>query len=348
MTLKIGMIGCGGIMRPHVDGWKKVTDRAQVVAMADVSPEAIAVRQAQLGTEVEKYSDFMQLLANPEIDAVDIALPHYLHRDAIVAAAEAGKHLMTEKPLCLTMDEANDIRDALKKSGIVMMAGHNQLFFPSMLKAKQMLLDGALGKVYMIHSFDCSERQTPLALDKTTWGKPVDVTANWGWRSDPAKMGGGEYIDTGYHPTYRLLFLAGQMPTQVSAMMGSYRLGLNEEDTANVMVKFADGVMGNVLTSWAINSPGSRPILFSVAGEGGQIWGESDRLFYKPIGMEQPAVTEYAGWDYARTFAAEIEHFVDAVEYGYEPIHSVDEAVDTLRIILGAYESVDSDRTISL
>ena len=348
MTLKVGMIGCGGITQPHVEGWKRIPNKAQVVAMADVSPDAIAVRQAQLGSEVQQYSDFMELLQNPEIDAVDIALPHHLHRDAIVAAAEAGKHLITEKPLCLNMDEANDIRDAVKKSGIVMMAGHNQLFFPSVLKAKQMLLNGELGEVYVIHSFDCSERQGPLDLNKSSWGKPVDVTANWGWRSDPAKMGGGEYIDTGYHPTYRLLFLAGQAPTQVTGMMGSYRLGLNEEDTANVMVKFADGVMGNVLTSWAINAPGSRPILFSIAGENGQIWGEADKLYFKPIGVDQPAVMEYPGWDYARTFAAEIEHFADAIEKGYEPLHSVDEAIDTLRIILGAYEAVDSDRIIDL
>ena len=73
--------------------------------------------------------------------------------------------------------------------------------------------------------------------------------ADWGWRSDPAKMGGGEYIDTGYHPTYRLLFLAGQTP-EVTAMMGSYRAGLGEEDTANVMMKFADGSLGHVFTSW--------------------------------------------------------------------------------------------------
>ena len=348
MTLKVGLIGCGGIMRPHVEGWKGVADKATIVAMADVSSESIAQRQTQLGYDVVHYSDYHDLLADPEVDVVDIALPHHLHRDAIVAAAEAGKHLMTEKPLCLNLEEANDISTAVKASGIVMMAGHNQLFFPSMLQAKQMLLNGELGKVYVIHSFDCSERRGPLALDKSSWGKPVDVTANWGWRSDPAKMGGGEYIDTGYHPTYRMLFLAGQTPTQVTAMMGSYRLGLNEEDTANVMVKFADGVMGNIYTSWAVNAPGSRRTLFSVAGEGGQIWGEADRLYYKPIGIDRPSVIKYKGWNSARTFAAEIEHFVNAIEQGYEPLHSVDEATDTLRVIMAAYEAVETERIVSL
>ena len=347
MTIKIGLIGCGGIMRPHVEGWKGVADRAEIVAVADVSTEGMAQRMAQIGRDVKTYTDYRELLADAEVDAVDIALPHHLHRDAIVDAAEAGKHLMTEKPLCLTLEEANDIASAVKASGIVMMAAHNQLFFPAVLQAKQMLMQGDLGQVYMIHSFDCSERRGPLALDKSGWGKPKQPV-DWGWRSDPAKMGGGEYIDTGYHPTYRLLFLAGQTPTQVTAMMGSYRLGLAEEDTANVMVKFADGTMGHVFTSWAMNAPGSRPILFSIMGEGGQIWGEADKLYYQPIGMQTPAVTEYPGWDYARTFAAEIEHFAEAIERGYEPLHSVAEATDTLRVILAAYEATDSDRIVAL
>jgi len=346
MTIRVGLIGCGGIMHPHVEGWKAVSDRAEIVALADVSPEALAQRMAQVGREVSVYADYLGLLADPNVDAVDIALPHHLHRDAIVAAANAGKHLMTEKPLCLTLDEAADIEAAVKKAGIVMMAAHNQLFFPPVLQAKQMLLKGDLGKVYMIWSFDCSERRAALALDKSTWRTQPKL--DWGWRSDPAKMGGGEYIDTGYHPTYRLLFLAGQTPAEVTAMMGSYRVGLGEEDTANVMVKFADGSLGHVFTSWAMNAPGSRPLLFSIMGEGGQIWAEADKLYFQPIGMQTPAVTEYPGWSYARTFRAEIEHFVDAIDKGYEPLHSVVEATNTLRVILAAYNATDSGRIVTL
>ena len=347
MTLKVGLIGCGGIMRPHVEGWKGISDRAEVVALADVSEQAMAQRAAQLGHDVKKYTDYRDLLADSEVDAVDIALPHFLHRDAIVDSAQAGKHLMTEKPLCLTLEEADDIAKAVKASGIVMMAAHNQLFFPAVLQAKQMVMNGDLGEIYMIHSFDCSERRGPISLNKATWEGPKPAVDR-GWRGDPAKMGGGEYIDTGYHPTYRLLFLAGQMPVQVTAMMGSYRLGLDEEDTANVMVKFADGSMGHVYTSWAMNAPGSKPILFSISGEGGQIWGEAGKLFFKPIDMQRPAVVRYPGWDYARTFAAEIEHFVNAIEQGFEPLNSVTEATNTLRVILAAYESTDSDRIVSL
>jgi predicted dehydrogenase len=344
------LIGCGGITRAHVEGWKTVAGRAQIVAIADVSETAMQGRAAQVGQPVQMYSDYRDLLADPNIDAVDIALPHHLHREAIVAAAQAGKHLMTEKPLCLNQEEANDIAAAVKASGITMMAAHNQIFFPAVMQAKQMLMKGDLGKVYMIHSFDCSGRRAPLAANKATWGQaavgsPLGPTT---WRQDPNKMGGGELIDTGYHPTYRLLFLAGQTPSEVTAMTGVYRLPMQEEDTASVLVKFADGVMGNIFTSWAMPAPGGQPLLFSIAGEAGQLWGEIGRLCFQPVGFQTPAVIEYPGWDYGRSFAAEIDHFVEAIDQGFEPLHSVAEATATLRVILAAYEATDSNRIVGL
>lgn len=347
MTLRIGIIGCGGISRSHVEGWKQSATQARVVALADVSEAALLQRQAQLGHEVAFYFDYKELLASDDVDAVDICLPHHLHRDAIVAAAQAGKHLMTEKPLCLTLAEAAEIREAVRSSAITTMASHNQLFFPAVQQAKQMILNGALGPLYMVHSYDCGARNVPLNPDKSKWGD-VPPAFTDAWRTDPAKMGGGELIDTGYHPTYRLLFLAGATPTEVTSMMGTYRLPLREEDTAEVLVKFDNGVIGHIFTSWAVRAPGARPLLFSVMGEHGQLWGERSALYYQPVGFNSPAVIEYSASSWGNTIAAEIEHFVDAVANGYEPLHSIGEATDTLRIILAAYASVDGSRTVSI
>lgn len=338
MTLKIGLIGCGGITRIHVEGWKAIADRAEIVAVADVSEENARQRVEQIGHEVTIYNDYRDLIANKAIDAVDIALPHHLHRDAIVAAAEAGKHIMTEKPLCLTLDEAAEIAAAVEKSGITFMAAHNQLFLPAMMQAKQMLLQGDLGKIYMIQSIDCFINQRPLSTNKATWGRPAEFAAA-GWRSDPAKIGGGELIDTGYHPTYRLLFLAGERPTEVTAMLGTYRLPLEREDTANVLVRFESGVIGQILTSWAMTGPGGGKLVFSVIGERGQLWAEPQKLYYQPNRYDAPSVVDYTTRNVPNTFAAEIAHFVDAIEGGFEPLHSVVEATDTLKVILGAYRS---------
>ncbi len=347
MTLKIGLIGCGGIMRRHVEGWASVVDRAEIVAVADISDENIRERVKQIGHEVTVYHDYRDLLADPDVDAVDLALPHHLHCESIVAAAQAGKHLMTEKPLCLSLAEAEKIRRATEDSGVVMMAAHNQLFFPAVLQAKQMILQGDLGKIYAIHSYDCAARRSPLAPDKKTWG--IEDAVLTGWRLDPEKMGGGELIDTGYHPTYRLLFLAGQTPTEVAAMLGTYRLNMDREDTGYVLAKFADGAIGQIMTSWAIRSPGAERTLFHIMAEHGQLWGEIDRLYFKPLQFSQPATIDYPGWTSAiPTFGAEIRHFVDAIEGGFQPFHSVAEATDTLRVIMAAYRSVETGQITPL
>jgi predicted dehydrogenase len=347
MTLRIGLIGCGGITHAHVEGWKAIADRAEVVAVADISEENARRRVAQIGHSVSIYTNYHDLLADKGIDAVDIALPHHLHRDAIVAAAEAGKHLMTEKPLCLTLEEAADIAQAVENSGVTMMAAHNQLFFPSVLQAKQMIISGDLGDIYMIHSMDCGARRGPLSLDKSSWGKTASSSAT-SWRADPEKMGGGELIDTGYHPMYRLLFLAGQRPAEVTAMLGTYRLPLEREDTASLLVKFDSGVTGRVFSSWGMRAPGARPTLFSIMGEAGQLWGEIDRLFYQPVRFQTPATVEYPNWNYGRSFAAEIAHFVGAIEGEFEPLHSAAEATETLRVILAAYRSVQEGIIVKL
>jgi predicted dehydrogenase len=347
MTLNIGLIGCGGIMHSHVEGWKVVADRAKIVAVADLSEDNARARVAQIGHPVEIYRDWTDLLMHDSIDAVDIALPHHLHRDSIVAAAEAGKHILSENPLCLTLEEAADIARSVEENGVIMMAGHNQLFYPSVLQAKQMILEGDLGEIYMIDSVDAGARRRPLNPDKSTWGKPSPAPKTT-WRSDPAKMGGGELIDTGYHPTYRLLFLAGEKAVEVSAALGTYRLPLAREDTANVLLKFESGATGRIFSSWGLRAPGARPTVFNIMAEAGQLWGELDRLYYQPVGFQSPAVLEYPGWDYGRTFVAEIAHFVDAMDGGFEPLHSVGEATEALRLILAAYQSVEEGRTVRL
>jgi predicted dehydrogenase len=199
----------------------------------------------------------------------------------------------------------------------------------------------------MIQSIDCFINQRSLSQDKSTWGKPAEFAAA-GWRSDPAKIGGGELIDTGYHPTYRLLFLAGARPSEVTAMLYTYRLTLEREDTANVLVKFENGVIGQILTSWAMTGPGPGRTIFTVTGEQGQLWAEPDKLYYQPNGFSAPSVLDFSGRMPTSTFAAEIAHFVDAIEGGFEPLHSVAEATEVLRIILAAYRSAAEGTIVKL
>ena len=327
--LKVGMIGCGGIAQAHAAGWLTLGNKAVVTAVSDVVDESTRVMAQRFGG-ASTYSDYRELVRDPDVDAVDICLPHHLHREAIVAAARAGKHVICEKPLCLSLAEAEEIDGAVRASGVTMMCAHNQLFDPAVQKAREMIAEGALGKIFMVRTCDCFRHTKPLS--------------EWGWRASAKTMGGGCLIDTGYHPSYLLLNLAGSEPVEVSAVGGRYHIHtLEGEDSALVIVRFANGAMGEVLTSWAWEWPeGSWQ--FQIIGEKGQLFGRGRKILHKPIGW-QPATLELGQ---RNNFAAELEHFTDCLAEGKRPVNTNVEGTAVLKLILGAYESMEKNRAVAL
>jgi predicted dehydrogenase len=328
MTVHIGLIGCGIVSRSHARGYQANDGRVSVPAVADVLPEAAAARAAQLGATA--YQDYRDLLARPDIDAVDICLPHHLHADAVVAAAEAGKHVLCEKPLCLTPREADRIARAVTASGVTLMCAHNALYLPAVAAAKKLLSAGALGRVYELRTTDSFRNDyDPAAL---------------GWRADRRTNGGGELIDTGYHPTYLLLHLAGDRPSEVTAMLSRHRLSfMDGEDSARMLVRFAGGAVGEVVTSWAYDAPPYAE-KFSVVGERGTLWSDGTTLRVAVDG-NAPEVRSFPETD---TTAAEIAAFADCLRDGTRPLHGVEEGTDVLTVILAAYRAVEERRVIAL
>jgi predicted dehydrogenase len=324
--VRIGLIGAGSIAGAHVAGILRNPEKAVLAAVADPVPEAAANRAGDTGAAV--YADYRQMLAEADIDAVDICLPHHLHRDAIVAAAEAGKHVLCEKPLCLTPDEAATIAEAVEKSGITVMCAHNQLFLPAVARAKELLESGVIGTVYEVRTTDSFFNDfTP---------------ENMGWRASAKSSGGGELIDTGYHPTYLMLHLAGGVPVEATAMLSRHRLEFMEgEDSAQVLVRFDNGVVGSLVTSWAYE-PSANTERFSAVGELGSLHSDGTTLSYRLRGGE--SVTEE--FEAVHEFAAEIEHFADSIRNGTRPLHTHKEGTEVLGIILAAYESARS-RTVA-
>ena len=332
MALKVGIIGCGGIARGHLRGWLAISDKAEVVAFADIDAGNLAWFKETAGGG-RTFKDYKQMLARTKLDAVDICLPHHLHTPAILAACKAKVHWICEKPLCLDLKEADTIDKAVKKSGVVAMMAQNQVFMPAILEAKRWLLRGDLGRVYSITSQDCfilgGERPGTMP------GLPVpSPIAPDTWRADLKKMGGGELIDTGYHPTYRLLYLAGEAPAQVKAVTGRYRQAqLPAEDTATVLVKFPSGVTGTIRTSWAHEMPADHHA-FHIVGEKGQLYGGGSTIYFKPNGW-QPA--RFDGPE-VETLSAEVAHFVMCLLENRRPVQTHEDGIAVLRLITAAYE----------
>jgi predicted dehydrogenase len=322
-VIRVGFIGCGGIMGGHVDGWKHVTDRATVTAVCDVNEAAAKQRAEQLGGTAKIYSDWKAMLADGNVDAVDVGLPHKLHRNAIVDAANAGKHVITEKPLCISLDEARDIEAAVKANGVILACAHNQMFEPAPRTARKWIREGRIGRVFALRTTDCFHI-----------GNRVDKAA-WGWRGSAAEAGGGCALDTGYHPTYVLVSLANSEPTQVVSFYDNYNQPqLDADDTAQTMVRFANGAVGTLHTSWAHPGPNGQ-WQFLALGSEGQIFGRGNDLYFQKHGTE-PVKEELAP---ESGFVGEIAHYVHCIETGETPEQGLHEGITVLKVILGGYRS---------
>jgi len=319
--IKVGLIGGGGIASAHIRGYRAHGDVIRVIAVADAFEETAKRRAEELGAAA--YTDYRDMIANEELDAVDICLPHHLHADAIVAAADAGLDVLCEKPLCLTPDEARRVNDAVRANGVILMCAHNQLFMPAVAKAKELLDSGAIGTVYEVRTTD-------------SFFNDFDP-ANMGWRAHASTSGGGELIDTGYHPSYLMLHLAGARPVEATAMLSTHRLTFMEgEDSAQVLIRFRNGVVGQLVTSWAYE-PATSTERFSAVGELGSLTSDGTTVSYRLRSGEEESFT----YEPVDTFVAEIGCFAECLANGTRPPHTEEEGIQVLGMLLAAYESAN-------
>lgn len=196
--LRAGIIGCGRITDLHASGYLR-SERARIHAICDVDPAVLARRQAEWGASVT-YGDFRELLADPDVDLVEIITPHHLHRDMVLEAAAAGKHISVQKPMALSVRECDEMIAAARAAGVRLKVFENFVFFPPYVKAAELIRDGAIGE--------------PLSIrfklgSSLKGGWPVPLKA-WLWRLDEDKCGGGPTLyDDGNHKFSMAIHLLG-------------------------------------------------------------------------------------------------------------------------------------------
>jgi predicted dehydrogenase len=379
--MRVGIVGAGWMGQTHSQAWAEHAPRARLVGVTDLTKaRAKALAEGHPGGRGRVYPDLAALLADPEVDAVDICLPHHLHAEAVVAAAEAGKHVLCEKPLCLSLAEAKTMRLALERSGTAFMAAHNKLFTPAMLETRRLLAEGQLGAVHVVRTVEAGynealyQENEALLRDRPP-AEPAPDGSPWSWRLDPARAGGGELLDNGWHAVYTLLALTGSRPVEVSAMLADYYIRRRDaEDTGALLVRFESGATGVLLTSWAFGDP-PPAYEFFVSGAGGSLAGAPNRLVVgrhghppservfdrvSPVarasGLVRTAARRFGlagGEDDARhplaaSFTREIGHFLDVVQRGVPCVATWADAARTLQVVRGAYRAAAEGRAVPL
>src|SRR3954447_25492440 len=214
---------------------KAMPEEMEVVAVASPSPgnaEAFARRHGIPGF----YSDYRELLKDPKVEMVSITAPNRLHAQMTIDAARAGKHVVCEKPLCVTLEEADAMIDACAKAGVLLLYAEELFFAPKYVKAKQMADEGAFGRVHLVKQGE----------------KHSGPHSDWFW--DVNKSGGGALMDLGCHGIAFCWWFLGKSPIKsVYCQMGTYVHGAKTkaDDDSLCILEFENGAVGFIENSWA-------------------------------------------------------------------------------------------------
>ncbi len=197
----VGFVGCGRISDLHELGYRG-RDDARIVTVCDAK-SGWAREKAKAWRVDQVYTDYQHLLANPEIDLVDLLVPHHLHAEMTIAACQAGKHVSVQKPMALTVAEAGRMIEAAERACVLLRVYENFVFYPPHVRAKEMIDAGEIGEPQMIRL------HVGTGKSETGWKVPLSA---WLWRFNEGKCGGGPLVfDHGYHLVSVARYLMGPL-----------------------------------------------------------------------------------------------------------------------------------------
>src|SRR5688572_33415308 len=234
-SIKVAILGAGFITDIHMESYHRFVPNAEVVAV-------YARTAAKAKAFAEKYhikqwfSDVDEIINKSGCDVVDICLPNYLHAEATLKAAAAGKHIIIEKPLSVTLEEADAMIAACKKAGVKLMYAEELCFAPKYERVRHMVKEGAVGEVYMLKQ---SEKHSGPHTD---------------WFYDVNLAGGGVLMDMGCHAMEWFRWMLGNAkPVSVYASMSTvlHKERTKGEDNSIVIIEFENGVTAVAENSWA-------------------------------------------------------------------------------------------------
>jgi predicted dehydrogenase len=201
--VRLAIVGCGNICQLNAPGYLQ-HPRCDVVALCDVDPERAKRRAREWSIAPRVYSDLAQVLDDPGVDAVELLTPTWMHADQIVAALDAGKHVSAQKPLAVSIAEADRIVAAVARARTTFRVTENFLYYPPIVKAKELLDAGAIGEPSLVRI------HTTRAQHVT--GQAIDLDPDaLVWRRDPGRNPGGALYDDGVHKYATAAYWIGEI-----------------------------------------------------------------------------------------------------------------------------------------
>jgi len=326
----IGVIGCGAIAnRAHLPAYR-ASPETRLVAVADID-EKKAEKAARQFNVPHWYKDYNRLLEHEDIDAVSICVPPILHAEVAIQAAEQNKHILCEKPISLTLDDAEQMIQAAKKNNVLLMIGHHLRFQDNLRKLKEYIEDRSLGKIVMV---------------KSHWLGKSAIFGGWRTQSDYYKrrhQGGDILFNYGTHITDLIRWLCGDI-IRVHAQSDIYgaKPDIKVHDRANLLLRFKSGIIGDI-------SLGYFPYeehWIEVIGTRGRVICDLFRntmdIRYASRNVQTTFKQMKSGW------IKEIEHFIQCIRQNSQPEISGEDGKKALEIVIAAYISQETQKMVAL
>lgn len=362
--LKIGVIGCGGIAnQKHFPALKANAELNEIVAFCDTKRERAEKAAAEFGVEGAKvYTDYNELLANPDVEVVHICTPNVTHSDIAIAAFENKKHVYCEKPMSHSTVEAEKMVEAWKKSGMQFTVGYQNRFRQEVQNLHTACQNGDLGDIYYGKAHAVRRRGVPT----------------WGVFMDKAQQGGGPLIDIGTHALDITLWCMNNY--DVDSVTGSvfYKLGSLEqategnlfgawdpntfevEDSAMGYIKMKNGASIALESSWALNILESREASTTLCGtkagaeiHSGMSYSKNELIYNR--GRNNQLMEEtlspiggvaYFGGGGGEEGVIDCRQWLEAIKNGTQPLVKPEEALVVTKVLDAIYQSAKENKEI--
>jgi len=343
--IKWGVIGAGGIADRRTIPGLLLAKNAELVAVMDVCMETTK-GLAQKYNAQYAYDCADELLKNPEINAVYIASPVVNHYEQATKAAMAGKHILIEKPLALTINEGEELINLCKKQNVLFATGLMMRFHAYHEKAKELVSEGVLGDIVSARA------------QLTCWYPDMPGA----WRQYMNQAGGGSLMDMGVHCIDLLQYIIGDNVTSVSALIGTKTFEYEVEDSATVLMKFANGAYATVDSNFNIpdNAAECRLEIYGTkgsilaSGTISQVEGGNFRLLlsqdseYSAIQDRSSSGEVEVKVTFGNMYTKEIESFGESILNGMPVEVPATDALQVQRIVEAAYKASKEGRVVEV
>ena len=343
--IRFGIVGCGSASVPVCEAIV-ASSLAELAAVYDVNADL--AQDISQRFQVPAKETFNELVTDPKVDAVYVAVPHYLLAPLTMQALEAGKHTFTEKPLATSIQQVDMLISLAAAQKLALGVFYEMRYAPAHALARELIQAGAIGDIIGI------QIQTLIDKPLTYWQSGYTARSVNPWRGIKAQAGGGVVLMNTSHLLDALAYITGLMVTSVSAEIGTLVSNVEVEDMATATLRFNNGAIGSLIAGAHINGAHNEEYC-SLYGTEGQLrlpdpyghdplriylkrpWGDFAAEQWHSIPMESVPVYQRA-----------IEDFVQAVQSNKCVPIGAKAARQVLAVVLGMYQSAAEKRTISI